>query len=85
MTKHNFKNFIKCFECGKLGHMNKDCRLFIQKYKRENYSSYSKNSNNMAVGNEVSEDEVILYARAFSVNASRHWILDSGATQHGET
>ena len=82
VTRHNFKRSIKCFECGKLGHMKKDCRLFIQKCKRENYNSYSKNSNNMAVCNEITEDELILYASAFSANASRQWIIDSGATQH---
>ena len=51
---------VKCYECGKIGHIRKNCFRFINKNKQK--SNIAQESN----PKENHSDEVMLYASAFS-------------------
>lgn len=74
-SKHVFSHSVKCYLCGKRGHMKRNCmELRSQGKKIENANSATSSSYN----------GTFLAASAFatSVNPSCAWILDTGATQH---
>ena len=81
VSQHNsskMKKTIKCYNCGKVGHYKKNCRVPIDKTKR-NYRSDAKFVN----VETTQERNITMFASAFSCNSSKSsWIIDSGASQH---
>ena len=69
------KKSIKCFECGKIGHMKKNCRVFIEKC--------NKSKENANYVDTKTEENVTFIASSFScVTDKNQCIIDSGASQH---
>ena len=72
---------FKCYECGRPGHMRKNCYRFLNKNKQKGnlvQERKSKDSHSLS-------DEVMLYASAFSTVNDKYrneWIVDSGASRH---
>ena len=76
------KRYIKCFNCGKEGHMKKDCRML--KYQKANKPNKSE-SVNVTHSQPNNDSNITLLAGAFtSVDEieKNAFIIDSGATQH---
>ena len=81
------KNNSGCFECGRQGHIRKNCYKFIAKQKKKSGDGTKPGASKVNVVENSRKDDVILYANnyaAFSRNIDKNctWILDSGATQH---
>lgn len=73
-TKKTFGKKVSCYECGKIGHIRKNCYIFIRK---------NKNKENANVVNQ--SENITLVATALNVSSetdSTDWVVDSGATQH---
>ena len=74
---------IKCYECGKIGHIKRNCYVFKRKLQQ------ASNNSNLVV-NESSEHEscenisVFASVSALSANDERggSWIIDRGCTNH---
>ena len=89
------KKSVKCYECNKVGHVKKNCYLYIKKCKERKGMSYSgqgqgvKNKQSLFMKKVDHDDELTLYVSALSTGTnmsrpmcSKSWIIDSGATQH---
>ena len=77
------KKTIKCFECGKLGHLKKNCYVYKRKNKHKN--NFEKANSVVQNNKNVKSDESItLIASALNVTSERSntWIIDSGSTNH---
>ena len=73
---------FKCFECGRSGHVRKNCYVFLKKNKNKYHNKFT--ANNAKVDRCV--DEVIILSSSVSalssVNSNNHFIIVSGATAH---
>ena len=69
----------KCYECGKTGHIRKNCYTYLRKIK-----SQSSNINNANITINDNDDNVTVFASALTSfdNCNNSWIIDSGASQH---
>lgn len=72
------KNF-KCFECGKIGHIKKNCRVFLKKL---NESKYDTEVNSAEVDQSGYDSCGLISVLSACVSGSDSWILDSGASRH---
>lgn len=74
------KNF-KCYECGKSGHLKKNCFVYQKKCRELEKSG---KVNNAIAKSQTDNDEVSFFASGFSVSEARNnsWIIDSGASGH---
>ncbi|KAF2359675.1 Zinc finger CCHC-type [Trinorchestia longiramus] len=75
------KKLIKCFECGKEGHIKGQCRVYEERLKKENRTFQA---NKAVDARSSSTGETIMLTSAFPIaNVDcDSWIVDSGATQH---
>ncbi|KAF2359734.1 Zinc finger CCHC-type [Trinorchestia longiramus] len=75
------KNLIKCFECGKEGHIKRQCRVFEERLRKENRTFQA---NKAVDARSSSTGETIMFTSAFPIfNVDcDSWIVDSDATQH---
>ncbi|KAF2344700.1 Zinc finger CCHC-type [Trinorchestia longiramus] len=75
------KKLIKCFECGKEGHIKRQCRVNEERLRKENRTFQA---NRAVDARSSSTDETITFTSAFPIGNvdCNSWIVDSGATQH---
>ncbi|KAF2347127.1 Zinc finger CCHC-type [Trinorchestia longiramus] len=75
------KKLIKCFECGKEGHIKRQCRVYEERLRKENRTFQAKKA---VDARSSSTDETIMFTSAFPIDNvdCDSWIVDSGATQH---
>ncbi|KAF2362125.1 Zinc finger CCHC-type [Trinorchestia longiramus] len=75
------KKLIKCFECGKEGHIKRQCRVYEERLKKENRTFQA---NKAVDARSSSTGETTMFTSAFSIGNvdCDSWIVDSGATQH---
>ncbi|KAF2345871.1 Zinc finger CCHC-type [Trinorchestia longiramus] len=78
--KRNQK-LIKCFECGKEGHIKRQCRVYEERLKKENRTFQA---NKAVDARSSSTGETTMFTSGFSIGNvdCDSWIVDSGATQH---
>lgn len=76
--QHYNKKNVKCYECGRIGHIKRNCRVFLQKRK------YSSDNANVACSEDADTIACTFVAdTALSCfSANNRWIIDSGASQH---
>ena len=81
VSKQKNKRAIKCYECGKSGHVRKNCFVFQRKTK-ENDKSFK--ANRVVEGAASRDKDVMFLASALSVTGDQtnSWLIDSGATSH---
>ena len=77
-SKSRSKKYIKCYNCGKKGHVKKECWSL----KKSGDPESSKAQGNVS---STSNDSEVLYSKATTIAEGRKsftdvWILDSGAT-----
>ena len=73
------KRVISCYECGKTGHIRRNCRVFLKKKKEAEVKPKA------AVAEADATESCGLIATATTVCAAElphAWIMDSGATKH---
>jgi hypothetical protein len=80
-SKSRSKKIVKCYNCGRKGHLKKDCWF---KKGIENTAESSKPQGCVA---STSEDGDGLYSEAATISTNREeltevWLMDSGATWH---
>ena len=78
-VKH--KKNIKCHECGKLGHIKRNCYVHLRKVK----NCQDKANNAVKKDSTGQPEEVVtLIASAFAASGAKQnsWIIDSGCTNH---
>ncbi|KAF2345039.1 Zinc finger CCHC-type [Trinorchestia longiramus] len=75
------KKLIKCFECGKEGHIKRQCRVYEGKLKKENRTFQA---NKAVDARSSSTGETIMFTSDFAIGNvdCDSWMVDSGATQH---
>ncbi|KAF2347481.1 Zinc finger CCHC-type [Trinorchestia longiramus] len=75
------KKLIKCFECGKEGHIKRQCRVYEEILKKENRTFQA---NKAVDARSSATGETTMFTSAFSIGNvdCDSWIVDSGATQH---
>ncbi|KAF2347164.1 Zinc finger CCHC-type [Trinorchestia longiramus] len=75
------KKLIKCFECGKEGHIKRQCRVYEERLKKENRTFQA---NKAVDARSSSTGETMMFTSAFAIGNvdCNSWIVDSGATQH---
>ena len=71
-SKSKFKK-MECWNCGKKGHLKKDCRAPKKKGERQEETTQEVN-----VAGNVLQDVLILALD----NTSNYWVVDSGASCH---
>ncbi|KAH9733930.1 hypothetical protein KPL71_017199 [Citrus sinensis] len=82
-SKSKSKKNVKCYNCGKKGHIKKECRS--NQKRREGKEPESSNAQGCVAS--TSDDGEILYSKATTVSEGRKqlsdvWLIDSGATWH---
>ncbi|KAH9714562.1 hypothetical protein KPL71_020696 [Citrus sinensis] len=82
-SKSGSKKNVKCYNCGKKGHVKKEC--WSNQKRREGKESESSNAQGYVAN--TSDDGEILYSEATTVSEGRKrlydvWIIDSGTTWH---
>ncbi|KAF2350066.1 Zinc finger CCHC-type [Trinorchestia longiramus] len=75
------KKLIKCFECGKEGHIKRQCRVYEERLRKENRTFQA---NKAVDARSSSTCETIMFTSALPIDNvdCDSWIVDSGATQH---
>ena len=85
-VKQKFKRPVKCYNCGRNGHIKKYCNVKNVHENKDSSSKSMKGKVNLANKVNSSDEELTLYASALStcmVNINNDsWVIDSGATQH---
>ncbi|GKV35980.1 hypothetical protein SLEP1_g44167 [Rubroshorea leprosula] len=79
-SRSKSKSGVKCYHCGQLGHMKRNCYLLKGKDKKR-----VEDSNTTAVASTNGDDVTLLCDRGecFHVeNSDTKWIIDSGASYH---
>ena len=75
----NFKKTKLCYECGKPGHIKRNCYIYLRKQKELDAESKA----NIAQTNNSESCGLIVTANTVSENHTTDtWIMDSGATRH---
>jgi DNA-directed RNA polymerase subunit N (RpoN/RPB10) len=77
-TQFTWKN-IKCFECGKIGHIKKNCRVFLKKI---NEYKASDKLNTAEVGTIEYDSCGLVHVLSAVETKQDAWIVDSGASRH---
>ncbi|KAH9689185.1 hypothetical protein KPL70_015411 [Citrus sinensis] len=82
-SKSRSKKNVKCYNCGKKGHVKKEC--WSNQKRREGKEPESSNAQGCVAS--TSDDGEILYSEATTVSEGRKrlsdvWLIDSGATWH---
>ncbi|KAH9706497.1 hypothetical protein KPL70_012225 [Citrus sinensis] len=82
-SKSRSKKNVKCYKCGKKGHVKKEC--WSNQKRREGKEPESSNAQGCVAS--TSDDGEILYSEATIVSEGRKrlsdvWLIDSGATWH---
>ena len=75
--KPNKKSY-KCYECGKVGHIRKNCYVFLKK----NGESKDGKANAAEVNNSEYDSCGLINVLSACNSNNESWILDSGATRH---
>ncbi|KAF2350150.1 Zinc finger CCHC-type [Trinorchestia longiramus] len=75
------KKLIKCFECGKEGHIKRQCRVYEEGLRKENRTFQA---NKAVDARSSSTGETIMFTSAFPIDNvdCDSWIVNSGGTQH---
>lgn len=75
---------VKCYQCGKLGHIRRECRETRER--SQNYSPQRRRENYGAVVRDDHSEEriglAVAQALAAQAGPKDQWILDSGASSH---
>ncbi|KAH9723668.1 hypothetical protein KPL70_007189 [Citrus sinensis] len=82
-SKSKSKKNVKCYNCGKKGHVKKKC--WSNQKRREGKEPESSNAQGCVAS--TSNDGEILYSEAITISEGRKrlsdvWLIDSGATWH---
>ncbi|KAH9699234.1 Integrase catalytic domain-containing protein [Citrus sinensis] len=82
-SKSRSKKNVKCYNCGKKGHVKKEC--WSNQKRREGKEPESSNAQGCVAS--TSDDGEILYSEATTISEGRKrlsdvWLIDSGATWH---
>ncbi|KAH9708912.1 retrovirus-related pol polyprotein from transposon TNT 1-94-like protein [Citrus sinensis] len=82
-SKSRSKKNVKCYNCGKKGHVKKEC--WSNQKRREGKKPESSNAHGCVAS--TSDDGEILYSEATTVSEGRKqlsdvWLIDLGATRH---
>ena len=77
------KRVIKCFECNKVGHVRKNCYIYLKKNKSKVNTVVYDSDNNSDRPSPTGNTEITLAVQACVSRVNyQSWIVDSGATQH---
>ncbi|KAH9682249.1 hypothetical protein KPL71_027276 [Citrus sinensis] len=82
-SKSRSKKNVKCYNCGKKGHVKKEC--WSNQKRKEGKEPESSNAQGCVAS--TSDDGEILYSEATTISEGRKrlsdvWLIDSGATWH---
>ena len=83
--KKSTKKTFNCYQCGKIGHLKKDGRNFLQKKSNSETSAASEKSTTEKCATAKGDEKLIsLFATALAVisDENNKWIIDRGATRH---
>ena len=84
-NNRNWMNNVKCYACGRSGHIKKYCnRLKNKDVDKNSHHGYHNHANTAA---QREEEDIAIYARNYSAVETEQlnknlWIFDSGCTQH---
>ena len=78
------KSERKCFECGKSGHIKKNCRVYLRKLRSSQNFNANVASNDSTNKDESDMDNCGLLTSSLSASEGidHNWIVDSGATRN---
>ena len=76
------KKASKCFECGKEGHMRKNCRVFLKKKSEHKDTKVNCAKAGADAAGYVSYGLTVVVSALSHDNNRESWIVDSGATRH---
>jgi len=76
------KGMVKCYHCGKLGHLKKDCHLLSNDVGKNKKSS-QPGQHKASVGQHCKgECDALVVEHVLQAGVMGNWIVDSGATCH---
>lgn len=78
----NVKSKVKCYRCGRTGHMKPDCKVKLKGKSKTNGES-AQTANSASTSSSKCEREVAFSAHCVEGNSSRtNFIIDSGSSDH---